>query len=262
MIMNLESYIRQRLSHKPILTMTHVIAGYPSFDDNFRALHIMAKHDVDIVEIQMPFSEPTADGPLFVRANQQALERGVTLDSYFEFLARASQAFPFPLLMMGYYNSVYKSGHDRFLKRLQSAGGSGFILPDLPMEEGAPLFEKARKQSLFPIMLVAPTTPDERMRAIGKAGSGFVYVVARSGVTGTQTSFSRLFEDYISRCRRAIPLPLAVGFGISRAEDIAYLQGKADIAIIGTALLRSWESGGANALDAFLKSVLPARHKP
>ncbi|MBN2010761.1 tryptophan synthase subunit alpha [candidate division KSB1 bacterium] len=254
--MNLETYIRNRLKQKPIGTMTHVIAGYPSFDDNLTALRLMKKYNVDLVEIQMPFSEPTADGPVFVKANQEALKNGITVDHYFDFMKQASQEFDFPILMMGYYNTALKLGHKNFIQRLKNAGGAGFILPDLPLEEQNGLFDTAASNELSPILLVAPTTPDERLNAIGKAANGFVYVVARSGVTGDHTAFNKQFETYIQRCRNAIKLPLAVGFGVSQKKDIEYLTGKADIAIIGTALLRAWEYGKAEALEEFLDGLL------
>ncbi len=249
--MELEKYIRGKLEKKPICLMTHVIAGYPSFEDNLRALEIMAENNVDVVEIQMPFSEPIADGPVFVYANQESLKRGTTVNSYFDFMKRATSQFDFPILMMGYYNTVFKMGEDIFLNRLINSGGVGFIIPDLPIEEGKQLFQKAKEQNISPILLTTPTTTVERMQKIGKAGSGFIYVVARKGVTGVKTSFSDSFDLYLEQCRRFINLPLAVGFGISDKTDLNFLTGKAEIAIIGTALLKAWEQNGQEGLREF-----------
>lgn len=253
--MELDTYIRNRLSLKPICLMTHVIAGYPNYDDNMRALEIMAQHDVDLVEIQMPFSEPTADGPVFVRANQRALESGVSTDSYFGFFEQAAAAFDFPLLMMGYYNPVFKMGELNFIQRLKQVGGSGFIIADLPVAEGRDFYRTARQQQLNPILIIAPTTPEQRMKTIANVGSGFVYVVARSGVTGKQTQFNADFDRYIDTCRNLIDLPLAVGFGVSSKKDLDFLTERADIAIIGTALLKSWEQNGASGLNDFFNSL-------
>ena len=249
--MELEKYIQRRLEQKPICLMTHVIAGYPSFENNLRALEIMAENNVDIVEIQMPFSEPIADGPVFVYANQESLKRGTTVSGYFNFLKQAASLFDFPILMMGYYNTVFKMGEETFLNRLKNSGGEGFILPDLPLEEGDQLFKNAKQHSLSPIQLVTPTTSFERMKKISKAGAGFIYVVARKGVTGSKTSFSDSFNLYLEQCRQSIDLPLAVGFGISKKDDIDFLTGKAEIAIIGTALLKAWKQNGEKGLRKF-----------
>lgn len=253
--MELEQYIRKRLETKPICLMTHVIAGYPSYDDNLKALEIMAENDVDIVEIQMPFSEPTADGPVFVRANQEALKRGATVAKYFDLMNQAATQFDFPLLMMGYFNPVFKMGEDIFIQRLKSAGGKGFIIPDLPVEQGANLYELAKTNKLAPIAMMTPTTTAARLDVIGKAGAGFIYVVARRGVTGKKTDFEQTFDDYINRCHQATNLPLAVGFGLSHKNDLAFLTGKAEIAIIGTAILKIWEREGEKGLREFFRKL-------
>ena len=253
--MELEQYIRNKLKGKSICLMTHIIAGYPSFEDNWRALEIMAEQNVDVVEIQMPFSEPIADGPVFVRANQASLKHGTTIEKYFILIERAVKRFNFPVLMMGYYNTVFKMGEGHFLDLLKNSGGCGFIIPDLPVERGINFFENAKNIGLAPIGLVAPTSPNDRLKFIGEAGKGFVYVVARAGVTGTRSKFNNIFENYLQRCRKQIDLPLAVGFGISNRHDIEYLAGKAEIAIIGTALLKVWEENGEHGLRKFFKQI-------
>ncbi|MDZ7375555.1 MAG: tryptophan synthase subunit alpha, partial [candidate division KSB1 bacterium] len=187
--MRVDEYLRERLKRKRICLMTHIIVGYPSFEANLKALEIMAENDVDVVEIQMPFSEPIADGPIFVRANQMSLQRGTTVDQYFRFMEKATARFDFPLLMMGYYNPVFKMGEANFLDRLQSSGGRGFIIPDLPIEEGRNLFDRAKQKGLAAIPLMTPSSTEQRLKELGKAGSGFVYVVARKGVTGEHTKF-------------------------------------------------------------------------
>ena len=253
--MRLDEYIRKRLEIKPICLMTHVIFGYPSIEANWKALEIMAEHQVDLVEIQMPFSEPTADGPVFAHANQKALEHGATVRHYFEFMDKVTSHFNFPVLMMGYYNMAFKMGEERFLQQLKNAGGSGFIIPDLPVEAGAPLYRRAGQMELSPIAFMTPTSPAERLAQNGRAGSGFIYVVARKGVTGAHTHFDTEFQAYIRRCRKATNLPLAIGFGISQPEDLACLVGKVEMAIIGTALLKTWERGGERALRQFFRSI-------
>lgn len=252
----LETYLRARRQRKDLLVMTHVVCGYPSFDANWRALEVMAEFDVDLVELQFPFSEPSADGPLFVKANQLAIERGTHPADCFDFMARASAYFPFKILMMGYYNTVFKMGSQTFVERLATAGGCGYILPDLPVEEATQLHQLSRSAGLAPILLMTPTNTEARLWLLGEAAEGFVYAVARKGVTGSQTTMDRELADFIARCRRHTALPIAVGFGVSRRADMDFLRGKADIAIIGTAALQAWESGGEEGLRDFLAALL------
>jgi tryptophan synthase alpha chain len=148
--MRLSEFIHQRHQQRKPLLMTHVVCGYPSFEDNWRALEIMAEFGADIVELQFPFSEPSADGPLFVKANQESLARGTTVDQCVDFMHRVTEHFPFRVLMMGYYNTAFKMGHRRYVERLAAAGAAGFILPDLPIEEAAELHQLASGHGLDP----------------------------------------------------------------------------------------------------------------
>lgn len=244
---------RRRL-HRPLL-MTHVVCGYPSLEANWRALEIMAERNVDLVELQFPFSEPSADGPLFVKANQESLARGTTVAQCFELMSRASAAFPFRVLMMGYYNTAFKMGHAQFVERLVAAGASGYILPDLPIEEAEPLHMIAELHGLAPVVLMTPTNSDARLAALARAARGFVYCVARRGVTGAHTEMDAELAAFIARCRAVTALPLAVGFGVSRREDLDFIGEHADIAIVGTAALRAWEEGGEPGLRAFFDAL-------
>ena len=156
--MELSAYLRQRRPTRPVMLMTHVVCGYPSIDDNLRALEIMARHRVDLVELQFPFSEPTADGPLFVRANQLSIANGTTVDQCFGLLERVHAQFDVQTLMMGYYNTVFKMGEQEFVRRLADAGACGYILPDLPLEEAGYLHQLSEPLGLSPIMLMTPTS--------------------------------------------------------------------------------------------------------
>lgn len=245
--MNLTDYIAERRTSRQILLMTHVIVGYPSVEANWRMLEIMAAADVDLVELQMPFSEPVADGPTFVRANQHALEKGLPVQVYLDLMKRSTSSFSFPHIWMGYYNTVYQMGHERFCQSLRESGGVGHILPDLPFEEYGDLFELSRRDELSPVMLMTPTNTDERLHAIGERASGFVYVVARKGVTGKKTELQQDLFGFLERCRRATNLPLALGFGLRNGQDLKDLHGVTEVAIVGSALLEAWEQGGESA---------------
>lgn len=257
--MNLTEYIQERLEQRRVLLMTHLIAGFPSLEANWRMLEIMAEVDVDLVELQMPFSEPVADGPTFARANQQALTKGITLDQYFELMQRSTRDFDFPHLMMGYYNTAFRLGHADFCGRLQDSGAAGFILPDLPIEEYGDLFALSQAHGLSPILLMTPTNSAARLEEIGGHARGFVYAVARKGVTGSRTDLGADLRDFVGRYRQATTLPIGVGFGLRSGDDMRGLQGTAEIGIVGSALLTAWEEEGEAGYRQLLGELAEGR---
>ncbi|MBR9987542.1 MAG: tryptophan synthase subunit alpha [Desulfosarcina sp.] len=251
----LETYIRSRLAEKKILLMTHIVIGYPTLAASLEIVRTMVDAGVDLMELQIPFSEPIADGPVILRANQAALANGVTVDQCLNFGRRAARQFPIPFLYMTYYNILFKHGVDRFADDMQLAGLRGAIVPDLPPEEAADYLDAMASHDLSPIFIYSPTTADARMNSIARVADGFVYCVARKGVTGDQTAFSRQIGDYLARCRAATHLPLALGFGVQDRSDIKFLEGKADIAVIGTQALRLVEDQGVAALGDFIRDL-------
>ena len=254
--MALQSFLAERKKDKDLLVMAHVVCGYPSFEDNMQELEIMAEAGVDLVELQFPFSEPSADGPLFVHANEPSLKAGTTVEQCFEFMKQASERFPFQLLMMGYYNTVFKMGEETFVKRLKDAGGVGYILPDLPVEESANLHRLSEEAGIEPIILMTPTSSDKRLAQLGAVSRGLVYVVARKGVTGSKTNMGDDVLALIERCRQHTSAQIGVGFGISGKEDMDFLRGSADMAIVGTAALKTWEESGADGLRKFFADLM------
>jgi tryptophan synthase alpha chain len=253
----LESHIRSRLEEKKILLMTHIVIGYPSLDASLKIVRTMVEAGVDLMELQIPFSEPIADGPVILKANQQALADGVTVPQCLEFGRTVASQFPIPFLYMTYYNILFKYGVDRFADHMQDAGLKGAIVPDLPPEEARDYLAAMGRCGLSPIFIFSPTTTAKRMQTIARVADGFVYCVARKGVTGDQTHFSLQMDDYLGACRKATGLPLALGFGVKDREDIKFLEGKADIAVIGTQALRLIESQGIDALGPFIRNLQP-----
>lgn len=248
--MNLEEILRDKLKEKKLLLMTHMVVGYPSLDDNRKMLDVMSEVGADVVELQFPFSDPVADGPVFQKANQMALDGGMTVDRCFDFMSEAGQRVSMPLLMMGYYNVVYARGEAEFARFLAQAGGKGMILPDLPPENAGSLREEAKSRDLAMVGLISPNTTRERKQEIADQASGCLYCVARKGVTGTKSSFGAEIDDYLREVRSVSKLPLALGFGVGSPAEIRSLQGRADIAVVGTAALKAWEQGGASALKS------------
>ena len=253
--MTLSQEIKEALEQREILLMTHLVLGYPSFEVNNRVIEQMVAQGVDIIELQIPFSEPVADGPVILRANQEAINQGVRVRRCLEFAAELSTRHPIPFLFMTYYNILYKYGVREFLAKAKECGIRGLIIPDLPPEEGAEYLESCRELGLSPIQIFAPTSSEERMRELAGHGEGFIYCVARRGVTGSHTSFDEEFNRYIARCRRATELPLAVGFGISSCREVELLKGKAEIAVVGSATIRLVDEQGPEAVSDFIAGL-------
>lgn len=251
----LETYFKNRLKDRDILLMTHIVLGYPSFEDSYRIVEAMVGAGVDVMELQIPFSEPIADGPVILRANQESLARGATVRQCLDFGARVSRDFNIPFLYMTYYNILFKYGVARFGEAMAETGVRGAIIPDLPPEEGRDYLDALGRHALAPIFIFSPNTSLERMRLLASHGKGFIYCVARKGVTGTQTDFSRDLEGYLHRCRTATDLPLALGFGVKDRADVDFLKGKVDIAVIGTQTIRLIEDRGIAAVGDFIAGL-------
>jgi tryptophan synthase alpha chain len=254
--MNLQQDLQQRLRRKSVLLMTHLVLGYPSLAVNREVIRQMAENGVDCIELQIPFSEPMADGPMILKANQDALAAGITVQDCLAFAAEAARDFPqVNFLFMTYCNIAFRYGLANFIQRSAEIGIKGFIIPDLPPEEGADYLRLSKEQGLAPVMFFTPTSTDERMADVAKQGGGFIYCVARKGVTGQRTEMDNNLTGYLARCRKATDLPLAVGFGIANREDVAMLEGKADMAVIGTATIKLVDREGAAAVGTFIRSL-------
>ena len=251
----LEIYLKKRLKEKEILLMTHIVLGYPTFEDAFRIVEAMVNAGVDLMELQIPFSEPIADGPIILHANQKALAGGVTVQKCLDFAQKIVKSFDIPFLFMSYYNILFKYGVDRFVGAMHDNGIVGAIVPDLPPEEGRDYLDAMEKYHLSPIFIFSPTTPEDRMVYLNSYGKGFIYCVARKGVTGVATDFSTQLTEYLLRCRKATELPLALGFGVKEREDVEFLIGKADIAVIGSETIRLVDTDGVDAVGKFINSL-------
>lgn len=254
----LSSVVLNARESKGIALMTHIIVGYPSIDANWEILDAFEETGVDIVELQFPFSEPIADGPVFAAANQTSLDIGTDLDVCFDVMKTVTDRYSFKVVVVAYYNTAFKTGEAEFCRRLRQAGAAGMIIPDLPVQEAAEFQSQAINNGLEWIPLVAPTNTKERLFEIAesvKDSNGFVYAVARKGVTGRETSFKELNVEYFNNLSEAFKIPLGVGFGISKPEHIEMLKGKVSLAIIGTAVLRAYQSGGKESVVELLSRL-------
>ena len=253
--MKLEQILRERKASKDILLMTHIVLGYPSFETNREVIKEMVENGVDCIEMQIPFSEPMADGPVILKANQDSLAHGTTIEDCLNFGAEMCATHDIPFLYMTYYNIIYKYGEQRFLDRAAGAGIQGLILPDLPPEEGGSLCTGAKELGMAPIMIYSPTSTVERMAELSGYGAGFIYCTARRGVTGSHSDLDSGFQAYLNRCRQATSLPLAVGFGIQNRGDIEALIGAADIGVVGSQTIKLVDEQGSAAVGPFISQL-------
>ena len=251
----LEAYIRERRRQKEILLMTHIVIGHPTLEASFEIIQAMVKAGVDLMELQIPFSEPIADGPVILKANQDVIARGIRVTDCMALAAKAAGSFDIPFLFMTYYNILFKYGVDKFAAAMADNGLRGAIVPDLPPEEGEDYLRAMAARNLAPIFIYAPTSSEKRMRMIADHARGFIYCVARKGVTGQQTDFSEQLDSYLARCRTATGLPLALGFGVKDRADVDFLTGKVDIAVIGTQTIRLMQDKGVGAVEEFIRGL-------
>jgi tryptophan synthase alpha chain len=214
----------------------YVMAGYPDVAGSISQGRAYARAGAAAVEIGIPFSDPLADGPAVQHAAEVALAGGMSVDGALE-VARAVAGEGVPVVLMTYVNPVLAHDTRRFAAEAAEAGVAGVIIPDLPAEESEPVTGWLRSAGLDTIFLVAPTSPDSRLISIAERCTGFVYCVTLRGVTGARVELASGLDQLLERVRRTTPLPVAAGFGISRPEHLAALRGKADAAIVASALL-------------------------
>jgi len=218
--------------------MPYLMGGYPTLEGSLRIGEACVQAGADMLELGLPYSDPLADGPVIHAAGTQALAAGANVAGVLE-VARALAA-SVPVVLMGYTNMVLAPGADAFAARLQRAGLCGLIVPDLPLEESLQIDEACVAHGLALVPLIAPTTPPERMAAIGARARGFVYAVSVVGTTGERSALSDRFADILARAKASTEAPVALGFGIGTPEQ-ARMAGEAgaDGVIVGTRLVRA-----------------------
>ena len=254
--MHLEEFIRQQRQQKDILLMSHTVLGYPSWEDNRKAVAALVQAGVELIELQFPFSEPIADGPILLAANHAAIQSGTSIHDCFQFAAEIARNYPQTrFVIMTYVNILFKYGIDDFVKTAAQSGIAGCIIPDLPPEQAKHYIHACRKQALATIFLVTPKNSQTRIHQIAHDTSGLIYCVAREGVTGRQTQFSAMVHQYLRQVRSATSLPMAVGFGIRSSDDVQKLTGQADIAVVGTQAVKCLADHGAIGLQQFIQGL-------
>ena len=241
--------------------IAYLTVGYPTAEATLEIAQALVAGGCDMIELGIPFSDPLADGATIQRASQRALEAGITPQRCLEVAAELRKRVDIPLLFMGYYNPMLHYGLDKFCAASRSAGIDGFIVPDLPPDEGSEAEIVMKKHGLDLIYLVAPTSDtDKRLRFVAGRANGFIYVVSLKGVTGARSAVSNDLDKFISRVRRVTDKPLCVGFGISTPEQAQRIARLADGVIIGSRILDIIEKSKRPAADvkSFIQAVRTA----
>ncbi|MBN2041988.1 MAG: tryptophan synthase subunit alpha [Spirochaetes bacterium] len=228
--------------------MTHIVLGYPNFEANKKLIKVMADAGTDYIEMQIPFSDPIADGPTIVNANQKALISGTSLSDCIKFAGEMAAAFKeINFLFMTYYNIIFSTGISKFINDVKKKNLYGLIVPDIPFDEDKEgFFQECRNNSINPVYVFSPGTTDERLKKIGSVASGFVYCTSRVGITGAGKDPHQKLNSYITNAKKIVNLPVAVGFGIDNAAKAKKIAEFADIIVIGSKVLNIVDEAGRN----------------
>lgn len=238
--------------------VTFITAGDPDLDTTETLLSILAESGVDIIELGIPFSDPMADGPTIQRASERALASGTTLEGILQLVSRARKQISTPIVLMGYSNPIHAYGWERFAQDAAQAGVDGLLLVDLPPEEADELLPSARAAGLKIIFLLTPTSDLNRIKQVSRYGSGFLYYVTVTGVTGARQSVSNSLEDELKTVRARINLPVVAGFGVSTPEQAAQVANVADGVVVGSAIVKLFEKYHGEQLQKEVRTLVTA----
>jgi tryptophan synthase alpha chain len=237
-----------------------ITCGDPDLETTKEIVKAMVEQGADLVELGIPFSDPTAEGPVIQGANLRALTDGVTTDKVFAMVAELRETVKVPMVFMTYANVVYSYGIERFVSKAAEVGMDGLILPDVPYEEKEEFAPTCRKYGLDLISLIAPTSHD-RISMIAKEAEGFVYCVSSLGVTGMRSEITTDVGAMVNLVKQVSDIPAAIGFGISGPEQAAKMAAKSDGVIVGSAIVKLVEQYGKDAVPyvaEFVKNVVAA----
>ncbi len=225
----------------------YVTAGFPSLAHTAELLAGLAEAGADVIELGVPFSDPVADGPTIQRSCQRALEAGTTLDGVLDALARFRSRSDVPVVVFSYLNPLHSRGIGTFLREAADAGADGLLVTDLPVGADPALEAQLVQSPLDSVRLAAPTTPPGRLAEIARASQGFLYYVARTGVTGARAELRNELAEELSAVRALSPRPVAAGFGISSPAQARVVGAVADAAVVGSALVDRLEEAGVES---------------
>jgi tryptophan synthase alpha chain len=233
----------------------YVTAGYPERGSTVEALEALAGAGADVIELGIPFSDPLADGPTIQHASFVSIQKGTTLDRLLGDLAAFRARNATPVVLFTYLNPILRRGIANFLRDADAAGADGLLVTDLPTGSDPALEKQIVDSPLDLVRLIAPTTPIERVPDVARGGSGFLYYISRTGVTGARSALRGELAGEIGRIKEAVELPVAVGFGISTPEQAAAVAAVADGVVVGSAVIQALDRGGVPEAARFLSSL-------
>lgn len=248
---------------KSLKLMTHVVAGYPDLRTSRDLVVAMSEAGADMVEVQIPFSDPLADGPTIMAANQKALTGGATPARCFDLIRDVKSHVPIPILVMTYANIAHTMGVERFISESAECGVSGLIIPDLPVDErNDDYYSRVKDYDLYAISVLSPGMATPRLWSMAKTAEGFIYITLKVGMTGASGSIEPKGLGFIERVRKYASVPLAAGFGISAAAHIRQLKGRVEMAVVGSHLTDLFDSGGTGSVRRFIEECNDAIRDP
>lgn len=252
-----ESRLTRSLSTRPGL-VAYVTCGDPNLSITKNIILAACRAGADVIELGVPFSDPVADGPVIQRASERALQKGTSLQDVLKLAAEVRKETDKGLIVFSYLNPILRFGLERFCSEAAKAGVDGALVTDLTVEEADDYRATMAAHHLDPIFLAAPTSTDQRLKAIAQACKGFIYAVSRTGITGTQKQLAGDAEGLVKRIRKFTKLPVAVGFGISNAQQFAEVGSFADAGVVGSAIVQTIEQNSgreAQAVSQFITSL-------
>jgi tryptophan synthase alpha chain len=237
-----------------------ITAGDPDLATTAQALRVLDRAGADLIELGVPYSDPLADGPVIQAAATRALSRGVRLEDVLEIVRSLQGEIKAPIILFTYYNPIFYRGIDLFLQEIADAGVKGLVVPDLPLEEADSLLKPAAQMGIDVTLLIAPTSPVERIQAIAQQSQGFIYLVSVTGVTGMRNQVATRVESLLTSIREVTDKPIGVGFGISEAEQARQVkQWGADAVIVGSAFVKRLAEGspeiGLAQIETFCRQL-------
>lgn len=257
--MNLiDKQLKKIKSEKRLGLMTHLVAGYPSLSATKELAKAMEDFGADFIELQIPFSDPLADGPTIMRACEQALQKGLTVKDVFKLAKILTKEIKIPLIFMAYYNTVFKYGTEKFCENVYKVGVSGMIVPDMPIEEEPQehFMRYCKNKGLKNIRVISPVSTVDRLKKNAQVADGFIYCTARQGITGAKKDLDSAIGSFLKEVKKYFKIPIAVGFGISNKERIRLVAPFTDIVVIGSVIIDIINKSGQKEIEKNVHNFL------
>lgn len=259
-MVSISQRFKELKSNSKCALIPFITAGDPDLDTTAKAIRILDQNGADFIELGVPYSDPLADGPVIQAAATRALQKGVKLEAVLNVVKQVTGEITAPIILFTYYNPIFYRGAESFLAQIAEAGVKGLVVPDLPLEEAEYFLDLASKKGIEVILLVAPTSPMERIKAIALKSQGFIYLVSVTGVTGIRSQVQSRVKDLISSLKSVTDKPIGVGFGISEPSQATTIkEWGADAIIVGSAFVKRLNTEnsevGLKAIGEFCQSL-------